>query len=376
MKKILFYTDTPLTGGAELQMFLLAKFLNKTEYSPILAWSDYPSLDRWSDKFQKEEIPVIRLKVKSKHDPQHYFQLKKIIKEHKIDLIHAHIWNPASCRYAFMAADKNTPIITTEHDPFPLPFFKDLIKKHFLKKISKIVTVSDNNAKLLKQLYPNHSKKISVIHNGLDLEWWHSQLLRFPNQDRKEIKENIFQAREDSLILITIAALHERKGLRYLIEAMHKITAKFPNTKLAIVGEGPEENELRKLVEKLEMENHVELLGRRKETPKLLKSSDVFVLPSRREAFGMVNLEAMVTGLPVVATKVGGIPEIIENGKNGFLVEPENSDALAEKILKLIKDPELRNKIGEAGYKTVVEKFDAEKMAQQYEKIYAQILST
>lgn len=357
-------------------MFLLAKFLNKENYSPILAWSDYPALDKWSDKFSKEDIPVIRLKVKSKHDPQHYFQLKQIIKEQKIDLIHAHVWNPASCRYAFMAANQNTPIIITEHDPFPLPFLKNLIKKHFLNKVSKIITVSENNAKLLKKLYPNHKKKINVIHNGIDLEWWHSQLLRFPHQERKEIKENIFQAREDSLILITIAALHERKGLKYLIEAMPDITAKYPNIKLVILGEGPEENELKKLVESLKLANHIEFLGRRKETPKFLKSSDIFVLPSRREAFGMVNLEAMVTSLPVIATKVGGIPEIIENGKNGLLVEPENTSALSGAILKFIKDPELRKKIGEAGYRTVVEKFDAEKMAQEYEKIYNQTLST
>lgn len=372
MKNILLYTDTMQTGGAELQMFLLAKFLDKTLFTPILACSSNPSLNRWCENFEKENIKVIRITATNKHNPKHYFELKKIIKNEKIDLIHGHIWNPASCRYAFLAASSTkTPMITTEHDPFKISFIKDLFKKSTLKKVKAIITVSENNKKILQKLYPKYKNKIQVIHNGIDTTWWHSQLLRITEQDIKDVKEELFQAKENTFILITVAELHERKGLKYLIEAMPKIITKYPNVKCVIIGEGPERNALTKLIKSLNIENHVILLGKQKEIPKLLKCSNIFVLPSRREAFGMVLLEAMVTGLPVVATKVGGIPEIIENGENGLLVEPENPAKLSKAIIDLIPHPNKLEKFSKTGYTTVSEKFTAKKMAEQYEKIYA-----
>ncbi len=371
MKNILLYTDTPQVGGAELQMFLLAKFLDKKEFTPILACSSYPALDRWCDNFHKEGIKTIRIAVKHKHDPKHFFSLRRIIKEEKIDLLHAHIWNPASCRYAFSAASSTkTPIITTEHDPFKLSFLKDFFKKRSLKKIRKIVTVSEANQKVLKKLYPEEKNKFVVISNGIDTTWWHSQSLRITDLDRKKTKEELFLAHENSLIIISVAELHERKGLKYLIEAIPEVSAKFPNIKLVIVGEGPERPELEKLIKKLDIANHVILTGRQKEIPKLLKCADIFVLPSRREAFGLVILEAMITGLPVIASTTGGIPEIITDNKTGILVKPENSAEISEALLDLIAHPEKRSKLSSAGAKLVHEKFQAKKMAEEYEKIY------
>ena len=368
MKKILLYTDTPLVGGAEIQMFLLAKFLNKTMFQPILACSNFKELDRWCENFEKEGIKVIRLKVKNKHDIRHYFQLKKIIKEEKIDILHLHVWNPASCRYGFKQSC--VPIIITEHDPFKLSWFKDLIKKHLLENVSKIITVSDDNKKLLQKAYPDHKDKITTIHNGIDITWWQSQLLRFTEEDRKKIKEELFEANENTLIITSIAALHERKGLKYLIEAMPALTKEFPNIKLIIVGEGPQKSELENLISKFKLENHVKLLGQQKETPKILKSSDIFVLPSLREAFGLVNLEAMLAPLPILASKVGGISEVVEDGKTGILIEPGNVEKFTEALRALIISPEKRQKMAIAGQKRVLENFSAEKMAKEYEKIY------
>lgn len=373
MSNILFYTDTPQTGGAELQIFLLAKFLNKDKFTPILACSAYPALDRWCENFIKEGIKVIRMNVKHKHDPRHYFQIKQIIKNEKIDLAHLHLWNPASCRYAFSAAGScKIPIITTEHDPFELSFLKDLLKKQNLKKVREIITVSRNNQKILQKLYPEHKEKIKIIHNGIDTVWWQSQLLRFTDEDRKKIKERLFMARENTLIIISIAELHERKGLKHLIEAIPKIVKKFPNIKLVIVGEGPDRQNLEKLIKKLDIEKHVVLIGTQKEIPKLLKSSDILVLPSRREAFGFVLLEAMITGIPVIASKVGGISEIIDN-KNGLLVESENPEKLSAALIDLIGNPKKRQKLAAAGHKTVLEKFTTKKMAEEYEREYSAI---
>ncbi len=374
MKKILFYTDSPQIGGAELQIYLLAKFLNKEKFRVTLACSNFKQLDNWSKKFESEGIEIIRLNVKGKHDIKHLSELKKIIKEKEIDLLHVHVWNPASCRYAFLAATKTkTPIITTEHDPFKLSTIKNLFKKYTLNKISKIITISENNKKLLEELYPKHKNKIVMIHNGIDTTWWKSQLIRFTAKDRKKIKEEVFFAKENTLIITSIAELHERKGQKYLIEAIPNLIEEYSNIKIVFIGEGKERKNLEKLVKKLKIEKHVTFTGRQKDIPQLLKASDIFVLPSKREAFGLVNLEAMLIPLAIIASNVGGIPEIVKNGETGILVQPKNSDALSKAIKKLIASPELRKKMANAGHKRILENFDAKIMAQNYEKVYQEI---
>jgi glycosyltransferase involved in cell wall biosynthesis len=371
MKKILLYSDTPQRGGAELQMFLLAKFLDKAKFQPILVCSNYRELDKWCTNFEHEGIKVYRLNVKSKHDPKHYFQLKKIIKEEKPDILHSHIWNPASGRYAYLAAKStNTKLITTEHDPFKLSAIKDFFKKRALKNVSKIIAISNDNKKVLEKLYPEQKKKIQVIHNGIDITWWQSQLLRFTDEDRHHIKEDLFRAQENSLIVTTVAELHERKGLKYLINAIPEVIKKFPNTKFVLIGDGPNRSDFEHLVKKLYLEKHVTFLGRQKEIPKLLKSSNIFLLPSIREGFGLVNLEAMITPLPIIATKAGGIPEVVVNKETGILVEIEDSKALTDALLRLIASSELREKYAKAGHKRILEKFDAKKMADEYGKVY------
>ncbi len=377
MKKILLYTDTVQIGGAELQMLLLAKFINKSEFMPILACGNHKQLDNWCEKFKKEEISVIRLEISSKHDLKQYSLLKEIIEQEKIDLLHIHVWNPASGRLGFLAGKSTkTPIITTEHDPFKLSLVKNIFKKHTLKSVKKIITVSKNNAQILKKLYPKHNQKISVIHNGIDTTWWKSQLLRFTENDLKEIKEKVFHAKKDTLIIATIAELHERKGLKYLIKAMPELVKKFPNVKLIIIGEGPQRKELEQLVKKLDMQANIELLGRQNDIPFLLKSSNIFALPSRREAFGLVNAEAMICGLPVVATKVGGIPEIVADEKTGILVKPEDEKELEQALETLIKSSDKRERMGTAGHELVLKEFDAKKMAEEYEKIYKKEISS
>lgn len=371
MKKILLYTDTPQVGGAELQMFLLAKFLDRKNFKPILVCSKSPNLNSWCQNFINEGLQVHRLNVVHKHDPRHFSQLKSIIKKEQIDLLHLHLWNPASCRFALHV--NNIPKIITEHDPFRISPLKDFFKRKALKKVDAIVAISNENSRQIQTLYPEESQKVRVIHNGIDISWWQSQTLSFSDKDRTEIKENLFYAREDTLIILNIAELHERKGQEYLIEAIPTVVEKFPNIKFVFVGEGPNRHHLESLVNKYKIERHVTFTGKQKNIPKILKSADIFCLPSRREAFGMVNLEAMISGVPIIASRTGGIPEIIN--QTGILVEPESSRALSKALLLLIQDPESRAQLAEAGKARVFSDFSAKSMSQKYEKIYEEILS-
>jgi glycosyltransferase involved in cell wall biosynthesis len=160
-----------------------------------------------------------------------------------------------------------------------------------------------------------------------------------------------------------------------LIDGYAKIAKKFPNSKLVIVGDGNEHKNLERQIKDLEIEQQAILIGRQKEIPKILKCSDIFVLPSRREAFGYVLLEAMVTHLPIIASQIGGIPEVVEDRKTGILFEPEDTESLSKAITSLLKDIQKRKQMGEAGHTRATQKFSAKVMAENYEKLYEKILS-
>lgn len=374
-KKIFFYTDTPIYGGAERLMLLLAKNLDKEKYQVCLVCSNYKQLNEWCKEWLAEGLKVHRIKVAHKHDPRHLTQLGSLLRKEKPNLVHIHLWNPGSCRYAFSVINKkNTKIITTEHDPFPLKGLKNSLKKKTLKKIDHVVAVSDANKDLLIKLYPELKNKISTIHNGIDIDKFDKSLFHFSTQYKARIKEQLFNAKNEDFIILSIAALHPRKGLNYLMEAFKNIHAKDPKTKLIIVGEGPERKNLTKLIKILELDNDVMLLGEQNNIPQILKSSDLFVLASLKEAFGLVLLEAMAAQIPVIASEVGGIPEIIQHNKSGLLVQPANIEDLTNGIRTIMNNPALKQKLTYVAHHHV-KNFDIKVTSQKTEKLYDSILT-
>jgi glycosyltransferase involved in cell wall biosynthesis len=375
MQKILLYTDTPLVGGAEKHIHQLAKTLLNDGFLAKVVCSKYKKLDLWCENLKKDGIPVIRLNVNHKHDPRHLLQLKNILKAENPDILHLHLWNPGACRYAFWTTSPSQlpKIIATEHDPFPLSGIKKRLKKQALAKTHQTITVSNNNQEQIISWYPELKNSTTVIHNGIDLEQFEKALIHFTHQEKHKIKTQLFQANDNDFIITTVATLHPRKGLIYLIEAYKEVQETNPQTKLVLIGEGPQKKDLEKKVKKLGLEDKVVFLNHQESIPKLLKSSDLFVLPSIKEAFGLVLLEAMAAQIPIIASAVGGIPEIIENNKNGILVEPANPKMLAEKILFLIKNAPIRQKMVFLGHHRVKD-FDLKKMAQKTEAVYHKVL--
>ncbi len=376
MQKIILYTDTPLVGGAEKHMQLLAKYLLRDGYEVKIVCSQFKKLDPWVAAMKEEGIEVIRLKVSHKHDPRNLLELRKIISKEKPDILHIHLWNPGACRFAFWASSqKNLKIVTTEHDPFPLKNLKKSFKKKTIRKTAVTIAVSSANSDLLLRLYPELKGKLSMIHNGIDLDAFEKNLLQFTNQEKAKIRRQLFNADAGNFIITTVAALHSRKGLNFLIDAFNEIYQTKRECKLVIVGEGPQKKDLEKQIKKLGLQDAVKMTGPQENIAKILKSSDLFVLPSVKEAFGLVVLEAMAAKLPVIASKVGGIPEIIEDGKNGMLTNPEDKTALAQKMLLLIKNAPLREKIAFLGHHRVKD-FDVKKMVKKTEAVYDQVLGT
>lgn len=363
MKKVLFYTDTPNIGGAEKQMLLLAKYLKKNGYSVDLAYGRYGKIGTMHGDFEKYCENIYILNTAHKHDPRHYFQLKKVLKNDKYDLVHIHLWNPGSCRYAFFAANNiGIPIITTEHDPFKLHGIKKIIKSVCIGKTEQTITISSDNYGLLVDYYKISEKRLSVVHNGIEID----RFLDNKNEVNLPVKTG-------DIVISCIAELHPRKGHKYLLDAFQKLQKHFSNLQLILVGTGPIEKELK---EKYGSCSGIHFLGWRNDIPEILNASDIFVLPSLREAFGLVVLEAMISGTVTIATNNGGTVDIIEDGKSGYLIPPQNRDRIIETVKTVLLNPGQREDIKKAAVERVKNYFTAEKMVEGTIEVYSKITSS
>lgn len=360
MKKILFYTDTPNIGGAEKQMLLLAKYLNQKGYEVSLAYGRYSKIKEMHSEFAQWCKELYVLPTVSKHDPRHYSRLKKILKNGNFDIIHLHLWNPGSCRYAFFAAHHyGIPIITTEHDPFELSGIKLKIKQNCIKKTCQTIVVSSVNYRLLGEYYHIPKNQLNLVHNGIEVDKF------LDNVDEPNLP-----VEQGDIIVTCIAEIHPRKGHQYLLDAFRKLKLESPRLHLMLVGMGPLEYELR---EKYNDLPNVHFLGWRKDIVSILKSSDIFILPSLKEAFGLVVLEAMASGVIAIATNTGGTVDIIENGKTGYLIPSKNSDVIVETIFNILNNPDKKREIELSALKTVQKEFTAEKMTEKTIRVYNKI---
>ncbi|MDH5686616.1 MAG: N-acetyl-alpha-D-glucosaminyl L-malate synthase BshA [Candidatus Bathyarchaeota archaeon] len=177
------------------------------------------------------------------------------------------------------------------------------------------------------------------------------------------------------VVIVHVSNFRPVKRIEVLVEAMSFVVQVAESTRLILVGEGSERQRIELLVKQLGLQKKVLMTGFRSDIPELLRCSDILVLCSDMEGAGLTLLEAMSCGLPVVATRVGGIPEIVEDGKNGFLVTPRSPEELADRILRLNFDGELRLKMGEEARRTVLEHFTVDKVVPMYEEAYRRVVS-
>ena len=233
-----------------------------------------------------------------------------------------------------------------------------------IRDAAAVTALTEDMSEQIKQDY---AKEAIIIPNGLNPEWFQrvSQ-----NRARKKL-----QLRDDEKILISISNLRAVKGLEYLICALQLLQAKKLKVRLLVIGEGPEEAKLKTLAEELGLKANVIFVGSiaNELVPDYLAASDVFVLPSLSEGFPVVSLEAMAAGLPIIATRVRGIPSIVTEGVNGFLVKPRDASEIADRVLLILGDAELRQTISENNSRKA-RRFDWNKIVGDLEKVYLSCL--
>lgn len=170
-------------------------------------------------------------------------------------------------------------------------------------------------------------------------------------------------------ILLAVGRLVYEKAYEVLIQAMELVVKESPNVVLVVAGSGVLREELQRLIETLHLTEKIRLLGDRQDVADLMANADVFVMPSRSEGMPMALLEAMGAGLPVVATRVGGLGEVVEDHSQGILVPAEDSQELAKAILELLRDPALRSRLGGNARQRIEERYTTERMCRQYEQV-------
>ena len=177
------------------------------------------------------------------------------------------------------------------------------------------------------------------------------------------------------IVIGTAGRLVELKGIEYLLSAFSALKQEFPNLRLEIAGSGPQREKLEALAAQSGLRDHVKFLGWIDDISSILSRWDIFVMPSLEEGFPIAALDAMAAGLPLIATRVGGVPELIEDGTTGWLVPPRDVESLTSRLRILLSDPELRVKMGDSGYARVRDHFSTAQMTERFAELYDELLS-
>ncbi len=347
--------------GGQRQSLFLARELQKKSYPFKLYVQPGSPLHT---KGLEDDLPVVPLKMRSETDALAIIRLAGGMKRHKCQLVHCHDAHSVAVASAAASLVKVPLRVISRNVDFP-------IKKNFLsqmkytKNIDMIIAVSKGIKKVLVDggIAPS---LIKVIPDGIDYSPFEEAA------SSQYLRRELGFGPEDFLVGI-VAHLADHKGHKYLIKATDILKEMAPKIRVIIVGEGPLRMELDRLVKQTHVEDIVFFLGFREDVPQILASLDLFVLSSYLEGMGSSILDAMASRLPVVATKAGGIPEVVVNGETGLLVPPRSPTALAKAILKIYEDRELGSRLGQKGYEVVHERFSAEAMAAKVIKEYERI---
>lgn len=302
--------------------------------------------------------------------PRSAKKLARAFRRKRIRLIHAR-FGPAGIRMMKVKRRLRIPMITSFHG-FDLPAKIKRRSKYYRKlrrlfKVGDKFTVPSRQMKRQLRRYGCPKHKIKIMYSGINVKKF------------RYIKRH---ATTEKVTIVSVGRLHKKKGFRYLIRAFKKVHAKAPSSRLIIVGNGVERKNLKRLISKLKLKKSVRLKGfvPHKRLVRLLKKADIFCLPSvttkdgNHEGIPNAIKEAMATGLPIVATRHGGIPELVKNGREGFLVPEKNVRRLAKKLKHLVKNPSSRLKMGRRGRKKVAKRFNSRKQVRRLESIYRHLI--
>jgi glycosyltransferase involved in cell wall biosynthesis len=292
---------------------------------------------------------------------------KKVVAEFKPDIIHAHLFWPSFLSQILYAHCKIKLVSTFHSTVYPGGWM------HYARKFStwyaKPVCIACSEAArkacVDNSLCPD--KQLITVSNGVDTDFFSKALAEEP-------KDNPFQAGAGACKIIQVGNLEPYKGHLFTFEAVKALKNKGIRLYVCFAGHGSDLEKLTAAAEQLGVSDMVKFLGNRTDVISLLKASDIYIMPSLYEGLSIALLEAMAMELPVVASAVGGAPEVIQDGINGFLIPSADAAALAEKIELLVNNPQLRVEMGLAARKRVEQSYSLARQAKRLEELYKSLI--
>lgn len=315
------------------------------------------------ERARRHGISVRMVHCKGRADWRAVQQIEEYIQTEAIDIVHTHGYK--ADLYGFLAAWRSgKPVVATCHNwvggTTALGIYNHL-DRLALKKFSALAAVSDEVAqRLLDSGVP--AEKIRIIANGIDVQSF---------EQGRPLPALSFVGEK---VVGMVARLDLQKGFEYLLRAVRELCNTMNGFRVVIVGEGPDRQAIEAMVEEYGLQSSVMLAGQQSDMPAVYAAMDIFVLPSLNEGLPMTILEAMAASKPVVATRVGAIPKVINDGENGLLVNPRNSEALRDAIASLLSDPDKCRRMGERAHDWVSRNYTSEAMALKYRQLYDEIL--
>ena len=347
-------------SGGEVQVFLLVEGLAERGHRNVLVCS--PG-SRAAEEAVRRGIEHRTVPMRSDLDLPAVLRLRRALADAGVDLVHLHTGR-ATWLGGLAARLARRPAITTRRMDRPVRrgWRTRLVHERLTHRTVAISPAV--RERLLEGGVP--AARLRTISSAVD-----PRALRV-DEAREAIRDELGLA-SGELVLLTLASLVPRKGLDVLLDAFARLGER--GATLLVAGEGPERAGLEEHARRAGIAGRVRFLGRREDAPRLLAACDVFVLPSRREGLGVAALEAMAAGVAVVATRVGGLGEAVEDGRSGRLVEPGDPEALARALEELLGDDALRARLAAAGPARVAEGYLASSMTRSYEALYLEVLA-
>ncbi len=320
------------------------------------------------------EVPWLVRDISLLHDALAMISLWRILHRERPDIVHTHTSKAGAVGRVAAWLAGIPVVIHTPHGHIFYGYYGRvmsgiirLVERALARVTDRIVTLTDRGAQEHMQYRIADLDKFVTIPSGIVLSVFRT-IRANPAVKRKELG-----LPADGPVIGTVGRLVQIKGHEWLLKAAPRVLAEFPHATFVFLGEGPLLSQLEKLADGLGISGRVLFLGARQDVPECLATFDLFAFPSLNEGMGRALIEAMAARLPVVATAVGGIPDIVVNGESGVLVPPKDALALADAVCGILRDPGKRRAYGEAAQRRVDERFDVEAMVRKIERLYDEV---
>lgn len=369
--RILEIVDKPSLGGGQAALLLLAGNLDGSRFEVLVSSSGEGPL---ADEARKIGIPYIPVSLGKRLSFQPVREIAAVLEERKIDLLHTH--GGIAGLYGRSAARRvRTPaVVHTLHGIHYLHYRNPLLRRLYIilerrysRTTDRLILVCRSDLWRARKHRLAPDEKMTVILNGTDIR---------ADTGAAEIarRRDEWGWPAGTPVVGTVARLHRQKGVINLLRAAPRILAAFPDARIAVVGEGPQGKSLRREADRRGLDDRFFFLGERRDAASLLALFDIFISPALWEGLPFVLIEAAALGKPIIATDVDGVPEVIENGKTGLLVPPGNPDALAEAVVRLLKNKEEARRLGETARVLIPPRFPLRRMVEQTQNLYLDLL--